>query len=157
MKKILFLFSTLIMLVLTGCSATPVRTEMLSKTENIIKVDVVQVKRTAVSPLDGGVQLAIENLTGDVLEIDWNSSSLDGDSIITDGQYFSNKNTMRPSTVLAPYSKATKRINKVSNIDYSFGVWAEVGLDLPAKLVLHVKYNKDKEEYVIINLIEKIK
>lgn len=157
MKKLMILLLGVILMVLSGCSATPVRTEVLSKTEQIVKVDIVQVKRTAVSPLDGGIQLAIENLTGDVLEIDWNYSSLDGDTIITDGQYFSQKNTIRPSTILAPYSKTTKRINKVSNIDYSFGVWAEIGLELPAKLVLHIKYNKTKEDYVIINLIEKVK
>lgn len=157
MKKLFILVVSFITFILSGCSATPVRTKMLSKNENIIKVDVVQVKRTAVSPLDGGIQLSIENLTNEVLEIDWNSSSLDGDSIVTGDQLVSQLNTMKPSTILAPYSKTTKRINKVSNIDYSFGVWAELGLELPAKLVLHIKYNKTKEDYVIIELIEKIK
>lgn len=158
MKKIVMFLLGLVLMIFSGCAGTPVRMETLSKTEKIIKIDnVVQVKRGPTSPFDAGVQFTIENLTGEVLEIDWNSSSLDGDTIITDGQYFHQKNSVKLNTVLAPYSKTTKRINKTSNIDYSFGVWAELGLELPAKLVLRIKYNKTQEDYVIVNLIEKIK
>jgi PBP1b-binding outer membrane lipoprotein LpoB len=159
MRKLFVLMVGFILLVLSGCSATPVRTQVLSKTENIVKVDVVQVKRTAISPLDGGVQLSIENLTNEVVEIDWNSSSLDGDSIVTDGQLFSQLNTMKPKTVIAPYSKAVKVVNKTSNIVIGgpYTASGQYTLELPAKLVLHITYNGNKEDYVIIDLIEKIK
>lgn len=156
MKKVYGLILSLFLLILAGCSATPVRTEVLSKTQDIVKVEVIQLKRTAVSPLDGGIQLSIENLTDKVLEIDWNSSSLDGDAIVISGQLFIQKNTLLPKTVIAPYSKTIKAVNKSTNIVSFMGNWEEHTLELPCKLVLHVTID-DKEEYVIINLIEKIK
>lgn len=61
-----------------------------------------------------------------------------------------------PKTVLALHSKTTKSINETSNIDDFWVEGGEKALELPAKLVLHVTV-KDKEEYVILNLIEKIK
>lgn len=86
----------------------------------------------------------------------WNSSSLDGDSVIISGQLYNQRNTLLPKTVLAPYSKTLKSINKTSNID---NFWVENGekdLEFPAKLVLHISV-KNKEGYVIMNLIGKIK
>lgn len=150
MKKIYILVLSIILMILCGCSSTLIKTELLSKENKIVKIDVQQ------EYLEKGVTLIIGNLTNEVLEIDWNSSSLDGDSIIISGQLYNQRNTLLPKTVLAPYSQTVKSINKTSNID---DFWVENGekeLKLPAKLVLHVTV-KDKKEYVIINLVEKIK
>ena len=150
MKKIYFLVLGIILMTLCGCSSVPVRTELLSQTDKIVKIEVMQ------DFLECGVTLSIENLTDEVLEIDWNSSSLDGDSVIISGQLYNQRNTLLPKTVLAPYSKTLKSINKTSNIN---NFWVENGekdLEFPAKLVLHISV-KNKEGYVIMNLIGKIK
>lgn len=150
MKKIYILILGIVLMILCGCSSTTIRTELLSETDKIVKIQVQQ------EYLENGVTLVIENLTNEVLEIDWNSSSLDGDSVMISGQLYSQINTLLPKTVLAPYSKTIKSINKTSNFD---NFWVENGekdLKLPAKLVLHVSV-KDKKEYVIMNLIGKIK
>lgn len=153
MKKLMGIILITILLFISGCSGTPIRTEYLTNNKNLVKIEVVQDK---VGIFDTGVSLIIENMTNEVLEIDWNSSSLDGDSIIISGQLFNQRNTLLPKTVLAPYSKAVKSINKTTNIDDFWGEAEEKALKLPAKLVLHIAI-RDKEEYMIINLIEKIK
>lgn len=153
MKRLFYVILTLVIFLLGGCSNTPIRTELLTNNKNLVKIEVVQEKSGL---LDKGIGLIIENLTNEVLEIDWNSSSLDGDSVIISGQLYSQRNTLLPKTVLAPHSKTTKSINKTSNIDDFWVEGGEKALELPAKLVLHVTV-KDKEEYVILNLIEKIK
>ncbi len=150
MKKIYIFALSIILVILCGCSSSHIKTELLSKTNEIVKIEVQQ------EYLESGVTLIIKNLTNEVLEIDWNSSSLDGDSIIISGQLYSQRNTLLPKTVLAPYSQTVKSINKTSNID---DFWVENGekdIKLPAILVLHVTI-KDREEYVIMNLIRKIK
>lgn len=81
---------------------------------------------------------------------------MDGDAIVISGQLFIQKNTLLPKTIIAPYSKTIKAVNKSTNIVSFMVNWEEHTLELPCKLVLHVTID-DKEEYVIINLIEKIK
>lgn len=152
MKRLFYVILTLFLFLLGGCSNIPVRIELLTNNKKLVKIEVIQEKSGL---LDNGIGLIIENLTNEVLEIDWNSSSLDGDSVIISGQLYSQRNTLLPKTVLAPHSKTTKSINKISNIDDFWVEGEEKALELPAKLVLHVTV-KDKEEYVILNLIEKI-
>lgn len=153
MKKILSLILGLMLFILGGCTARTIKTEMLSNTPNLVKIEVLP-KVDFVGPK--GVSLSIENLTDKVLAIDWNSSSLDGDSIVTDGQMLKNMNTLTPKTVIAPFSTTTKSINKTSNINFSMGQWSESDVIFPVKLVLSVTVD-DKQEYIILNLSEEVK
>lgn len=151
MRKIFYTILVFVLVTFSGCTNAPIKTELLTPNDNVK----IEVFHEGEDIFRQGIGLIIENLTSEVLEIDWNSSSLDGDSIIISGQLYSQVNTLLPKTVIAPYSKTTKSINKVSNID---NFWIENGekkLELPAKLVLHVTV-KNKSEYVILNLVEKI-
>ena len=149
MKKILLGLSCFSFLILTGCTSTTpkYKTEYTTKVTKDSKFVDVQV-----SDNYRGINVSIENLTNDVVEVDWNSSSVGGSSLFFSGQKYIDAGKPVPSTAIPPKGKIQKEIYRADGVSYSSG-WSRASIKYPTTLVLKV-INNEKSEYEVIELDE---
>lgn len=146
MKRILLGLSCFSFFILTGCSSGPrYKTEYSANVTKDSKL--IDVK--ADSDYNSAT-LFIKNLTDDVIEVDWNSSSIGGSSLFFSGQKFVDAGKQVPSTAIPPKGTINKTIYKADEIYYSNG-WRIEALKYPTSIVLKI-LNNGKSEYEVINL-----
>ncbi len=154
MKKTLYLLSIVLTLLFTGCSNSPKTIKefesKIIKTSSYANVEVKERYQ--------GIILTLENKTDDVIEVDWNSSNLNGSNLFLEGQKYIDAGRAVPATVIAPYSKITKNVFSADNVYYSsgkYGGWHQSEQQYPAKLVLKLTKN-NKAEFIVVDLDVKV-
>lgn len=146
MKKILLGLTCFSFLILTGCTSTT--TKYTSKITKDSKSVDVQVKASY-----DKINVSIENLTNDVIEVDWNSSNIGSSSLFFGGQKYIDAGKPVPSTAIPPKGKIEKDISRADQVTlYSWG-WSTGSIKYPTTLVLKVIKN-EKPEYEVIKLNE---
>lgn len=153
MKKIILLCVSILLFV-SGCStATPTHRDEFTAIP-IKDSPWVAVK---IEKNYEGVSLKLENKTEEVLEIDWNSSSLDGSNLFLDGQKYIDAGKMIPNQAIAPFASIQRSVYKANSVYYSsyYKSWQIDGdVNYPSKIVIKI-INGNKSNFIVFDLNNK--
>lgn len=147
-KKILLGLSCLFFLFFTACTSIKTRTEYVNEyVVNSKMIDII-ILRSSTDRLI----VSIVNNTSNVIEIDWNSSSLSNSSLFMDGQKYSNAGKMVPSTPIPPKGEIIKDISRAQDVWFSeYSGWNIKELDYPAEIIIKANSN-NKSEYEVVKI-----
>ena len=95
--------------------------------------------------------ILLENKTKDIIEIDWNGSSINGSPVFLDGQKYIDAGKQISSTILAPESYVRRAIYQTNKVSLSFLHWKIGYLNYPVEIILKIVVN-NKAEFMILKL-----
>lgn len=143
MKKFfLFIFFILLTIKLIAKTIVPIVTNQ--GTSKLASVEVLALDARL-------IELKIINTTDDVIEIDWNGSSIDGEKLLVRGlTRYEEPNGDVSNSVIAPYDEIKKKVCSVSQIYWDWDYKLN-RITVPAKIVIKLK-NSSKNEYLIFTV-----
>ncbi len=104
-----------------------------------------------------GLSIFVENTSDEVVEFVWDKCSINADNCFRVGKKFVDAERSQPNLIIAPHQTARFPITGASNVYYDeiFQTWTYRPMMYPIKLVLPVKQDNQKEEYIIIAVSKK--
>lgn len=152
MKKLLLLIFSMVLLGLVGCTAVDSTSkEMRSSRLATVEFKFIPHKEGLITYWYDP-EITITNKTDDVVEILWNSSSVNGSPILIEEQTMSNYGKLAPNTALAPYSSYNTIISSIKDSQIN-GEFYKLGTikKYPAKIVIKVKQGST-EEFIVLEV-----
>lgn len=154
MKNLITTSLILSTMTIMGCTSIPTHKEEFTATKikdsNWININIESAYK--------GISVSLENKVEDVIEIDWNSSSLDGSNLFMDGQKYIDAGKQVPIQVIAPYSTIRRSLYKANTVYFSsgkYGGWNLSDANYPSKLVIKA-INGKKSQFIIYDLNKKM-